>query len=214
MSERDFDVNAQGLDQEVIQPIVFGFFDFLGDAQYVHTGIGYIAWGGKEWVGVGDIVSADPVTDDFELRPGRIRLSMAVTGSSLLQSVLDEQTVGRRCEIYLGNIDIDTGLLVDTPNVIIVGVMGPPEFQLGDKSGVAVEVTDIRADFNRINGVRSCQEDHQEDHPGDLFYEFLPKMVDHKFVFNGLINGGTGAVSGGVRDAKGGTLTQRNRSRK
>ena len=200
MSEKDFDVNASGFDSEVINPVLFGYFDFIGDPMWLHTSVGKLTWGNADWMGLGNFVSVEPIKESLELRPGRFRLSLAVGDTKMMSWVTDEQTVGRRCEIFLGALDAD-GALIDAPNIMIIGTMGSPEVVVGENNAVSMVVEDIRADFSRINGLRFALEDHQEEAPGDFFAEFVPQMIDHRFVFNGQSHGGRGINSQRPRDA-------------
>lgn len=193
MSER-FDINRSGLDQDVIQPILFADLDFEDWPMFAHTGLGVVSWGGMNWLGLGDFVHIEPVNESFELRPTRIKMGMALPNQDLLRYVTTYVSAGRRVILYIGNMD-GNGQLIDTPNLIFYGVMGPPSLAVGEENVVSIEVTDVRDRFGSINGLRASLEDHQETAPGDLFYKWLPKMIDHRFIFNGIRQGGGGRIN-------------------
>ena len=196
MSTKNFDVDALGFSAEVLRPILFGKFDFEYWPMFLHTAVGVYRWGERDWIGLGNFVSVDPVEEHFELNPSRLRLGMMLTDPNMLAYVVQEATAGRLCELYAGAIDAD-GTLISTPNLVLSGVMGPASLSVGTDNVVSVEVTDVRGRFGLINGRRASLEDHQELVVGDLFFEWVPKMIDHTFVFNGRAGGGRGGNIGG-----------------
>lgn len=196
MSTRTFNIAQQLLAAEGAQPIVFAFLDFVGDPQFVHSSVGVITWGGEDWLGLGQFASVEPVKEGIELRSAQFRMGLSGAMEHLLGEALNENTAGRLIELYMGSWDeANEGLYAD-PELIIRGTMGPPEVALGKRSGASIVVEDVRGALASVNGRRSSLEDHQEDFPGDLFFEFLPQMIDHKFIFNGKEQGGIGGRPG------------------
>lgn len=191
MSGNAFDVNALGLAGEAVEPVAFVMLDFEGDPKFLHTSLGIIAWGGEDWYGIGNIGRIDPISDRLGYAPARFRLSLSPVAEEYLSSSLQENTWGRLCELYAGSWDPDNASLYSDPGLLIRGRMGPPEIVVGGpNSGVSVVVEDIRALLDRVNGLRATMADHQLESAGDTFYEWLPKMLDHRFVFNGGQYGG------------------------
>ena len=180
----------QLLAAEGAQPIAFAFLDFVGDPQFVHSSVGVIPWGGEDWLGLGQFASVEPVKEGIDLRASQFRMGLSGAMEHLLGETLNEDTSGRLIELYLGSWDEANARLYADPELIIRGTMGPPEVMLGKNSGASIVVEDIRGALPSVNGRRSSLEDHQEEFPGDLFFEFLPQMIDHKFVFNGRPQGG------------------------
>lgn len=185
MSTRTFNIAQQLLAAEGAQPIVFCFLDFVGDPQFVHSSVGVITWGGEDWLGLGQFASVEPIKEGIELRSAHFRLSLSGAMEHLLGEALNEDTSGRLIELYMGSWDEQNERLYADPELIIRGTMGPPEVALGKRSGASIVVEDIRGALASINGRRSSLEDHQEDFPGDLFFEFLPQMLDHRFMWMG-----------------------------
>jgi hypothetical protein len=185
VSTRNFNIAQQLLAAEDAQPIVFAFLDFVGDPQFVHSSVGSIPWGGEDWLGLGQFASIEPLREGIELKSASFRMGLSGAMEHLLGEVLNENTAGRLVELYIGSWDEVNERLYADPELIIRGTMGPPEVVLGKGYGASITVEDVRGGLASINGKRSTLEDHQEDFPGDLFFEFLPQMIDHKFLFNG-----------------------------
>lgn len=190
MSTRTFNINTTGLAGEAVEHIRFAFLDFVGDPQFLHSGLGVITWGGEDWLGIGAFCEIESVGEQIGIAPSRVRLSLAAQMSDYVGSAMNENTWGRLCELYLGTWD-GVGLTMD-PQLEIRGRMGPPEIQMGvSGQRISIVVEDIRAALNRVNGLRASSVDHQVEAIGDTFYSLLPKMLDHKFIFNGQPMGGT-----------------------
>lgn len=198
MSTRNFDVDASQLGAEASEPVVFCMLDFVGEPQFLHSAVGIITWGGEDWCGVGTLGRVDAVPDKIGYSASRVRLQLSVAATEILGQVINENTWGRLCELWLGNWD--SAALVRDPDLLIRGRMGAPEASIGGKaSGISVIVEDIRGMLDRVNGLRSTILDHQREAPADTFYKYLPRMLDHRFIFNGGKFGGnnlTGAPSG------------------
>lgn len=204
MSTRHFDMAQQLLAAEGAQPIVFAFLDFVGEPVFVHSGVGYITWGGEDWLGLGQFATIEPVREGIELRAATFRMGLSGAMEHLLGEVLNENTAGRLVELYMGSWDEESEALYADPTLIIRGTMGPPEVVLGKGAGASIVVEDVRGSLSTMNGRRSSLEDHQEEWPSDLFFEFLPQMIDHTFVFNGERKMSGGAGFGNPQGAAGG----------
>lgn len=189
MSTKNFNLAQQLLAAEGAQPIVFSMLDFVGEPQFVHSSVGVIPWGGEDWLGLGQFATIEPVKEGIELRSAAFRMVLSGAMEHLLGEALYENTAGHLVELYLGSWDEANARLYADPELIIRGSMGPPEVVLGQGAGASIVVEDVRGALASINGLRSSLEDHQEEFPGDLFFEFLAKMIDHTFLFNGREHG-------------------------
>lgn len=187
---RDFDYVNLALDSDAVELVVFAYLDFEGEPTFIHSALGIISWGNEDWLGVGNFGSVSPVVDALGVAsPSRFKLTLFPVAAELLNSAVNEDTWGRVCEIYLGAVNSD-GMLVGTPELMTRGLMGAPEAVIGDERGsITVTVEDVKSLLNRSNGLRCSLHDHQAQVPGDKFYEWLPRMLDHKFIFNGVVQG-------------------------
>lgn len=184
MSTRNFQVDSTGLGGEAVELVVFAFLDFVGSPCFWHSGVGYINWGGEDWLGLGQFAHIEQIPEVIGLTPARTKLALLPVAGELLDEALNEATWGRLCELYLGVVE-DSALKA-TPDLILRGTMGPPEVALSAKGSISVMVEDIRSKLGRINGLRATTQDHQSDvGTQDSFYALLPQMQDYKFVFNG-----------------------------
>lgn len=183
-TELNYDLSELG--DETATPIILLMMNFKSWPIFVHTGAGVITWNNEDWIGAGDIGVIRASRKSIGLRPARFELALAPILSSYVTQVLSESTWGRLVEMYLGNWN-GSGFANDhEPVLFFRGQMGSPKVELGSrKSLVSIEVEDVRGMLERTNGMRSTLLDHNEHEPGDLFYELLPSMMDHTFVFNG-----------------------------
>jgi hypothetical protein len=200
MSGRNFDVGASGLAQEAVEPVAFVFLDFKGDPQFIHSAVGIITWGGEDWAGIGSLGQIESVRDQLGLATSRLRLSLSPVAAEYLNESINENTWGRLCEVFIGNWD--GAALTREPYLLMRGRMGAPEARIGGQdSSIGITIEDVRGMMDRVNGLRATILDHQAESAGDTFYEWLPKMMDHRFTFNGQRLGGSNASPQDIVDA-------------
>jgi hypothetical protein len=103
--------------------------------------------------------------------------------------------------------------LVADPDLWVDGYMEKKELVVGETNGVSITIQDDSAKFRQRSNKRYTIEDHQTDHAGDLFLEFLPFVMDATVVWggeqvrSGNVNHGdglTGGNSGGDNNRRGG----------
>lgn len=187
---RAFNYAALGLDSDAVELVVFAFMDFEGEPSFIHSGVGVLTWANEDWFGLGNFGSVEAINDSMGVgAPSRLRLTLVPVAAEYLNSAVNEKSWGRVCELYLGAVNSE-GQLVGTPELMIRGLMGAPEAVVGgDDGAVSIVVEDVRSLLNRSNGLRATTHDHQQEAPNDMFYQWLPKMTDHKFIFNGTVQG-------------------------
>lgn len=176
-------VDLTGLVGEGSELLIFAMFDFLGEPKFLHSGIGIVPFGGEDWEGVGQFGAIDAVRDNMGFAPTRLRATLVNPVMQYINEALNESTWGRLAELYVGGWDSSS--LTATPSLLLRGRMGPPEVIVGGASQMSVMIEDIRAMMDRINGLRSTILEHQVEAPGDGFFRWMTKMVDHHFIFNG-----------------------------
>lgn len=181
-------VDVTGMVGEAVELVPFLSLDFIGEPKFLHPGVGIITWGGEDWEGVGGLGTIDAVRDTLGLAPTRVRVSLMDPVAEYLNEALNEATWGRLAELYVAGWD--GAALSSEPTLLIRGRMGPPEIYVGETNKISVVIEDVRAMMDRVNGLRSTMLEHQQEAPGDTFYRLLPKMVDHRFIFNGGTFGG------------------------
>lgn len=181
--------------------LLLACFDFESTTMYVHSGVGEITFDGKTWLGLGSLGSIENVEESSRLSSPKIKLSLSGVLQEHIGSALYEKTFNREVSLWLLYLDEDSlSQNIDTPDedpiLIFRGMMSSPEVVSGiGSSTVRIIAEDFRARLGFKNKKRFTFQDHQEIASGDLFYEFLPQMQDHKFVFNGKDHGGSNRIT-------------------
>ena len=121
--------------------------------------------------------------EGVDIKPTRATLTLSQVNQEYMNDALNTDTLGRRAEIYFGEID-DEGDIDGTPDLLLAGTMGTPTIDM-DSGLISIDLEDYRSRLFLFSNKKFNLEDHQVDHPGDMFYEFLPQMLDHRFIFNG-----------------------------
>jgi len=166
-----------------IQPhaevVTFVDLDFPSGHLRVHTRTGTIAWGSgspiPQWLGVGKLGSIEMIREDAELRPNTVTLSLSGADAALVTAAMDEAYHGRAVRIYQGLLDLDTFVLVATPETVFTGIMDYMTVTLGQNTGsITVQCESELARWDRPRMLMSTPESQQLLYPDDTFYDMVP----------------------------------------
>lgn len=202
----------QGFDQTTIDAAQSKFFRFvyLADLEFdsgtvrVHNGIGVLTFDGNDYLGVGEFGQVDPIKEGGKLQPYGITLTLSGVedtyknnGLDFYQTVKNEDVFNRKVRLYLAALS-STNTLLGTPRERFVGYMERPTVNRGKNNVVQIRAENELSNFDRVNGTRYTDSDLQNDHPGDLGFQFLSKLEDAKVIWRGAntnIGGGSGGSS-------------------
>lgn len=149
-----------------------------------HSGLGIVDALGQQWHGVGNLGSISAPKESIDLQPTRVTVTVSAVVRDVLNDALNADLKGRVAELYVAYLDGE-GKVAGGPHLLVKGTMGAPSVVYGEESSISFQVIDFRERLKRKNGKRFNLPDHQADHPGDLFYEFVAIMEDFTFVFMG-----------------------------
>lgn len=175
-----------------VRPIVFVKLELDSGTLYLHNAVGTYTWGSQTWTGVGALGSIGEIEEGLDLSPYAVALGLNALDPSLVTVATTEEVFNRRVTIYIGLLD-DNGALVADPHERWSGSGDSMSIRLGGEDGIALNCENDFRFFDQANGSRFTDEDQQRRYPGDLFFEFLPQMIDAK-VFWG--QGGSPTVVG------------------
>lgn len=168
-----------------IRPIVFVKFVFDGGTEYVHNAVGNYTWGGFTWQGVGALGDIGPLEEGLDLSPYGVTMQLNALDADLLDIVNNEPLFNRAVTVYIGYLD-ENGVLVADPQERWSGFMDFPSIRLGLENRIALQCESDLRFFYRANGSLFTDEDQQLRYSGDLFFQFLPQMIDAQINWNGV----------------------------
>lgn len=183
--------NAAELDNAVIRPVVFAElrFDSPTGTLYVHDNIGPIVasdWDGSSrlWEGLGDFGSISKLEEGRDISPYKLDLVLSGIDTTIANQALNDDSVLRDVYILIGFIDLDR-TLVANPHPMWGGKVDDIQVAVGSESVIKVTCESHLAAFEKTNGRLQNDADQQAEHSGDLFYKYLPQMVEAKFKWGG-----------------------------
>jgi hypothetical protein len=184
--------NATELDNDVIRPVVFAELEFDSDdtgTLYVHDGIGQIVaddWNGvsRTWEGLGDFGGISKLEEGRDISPYNLDLVLSGIDADIADEALNRDSVLRNVYILIGFIDLDRTMVSD-PHPMWSGKVDNIQIAVGSQSVIKVTCESHLASFEKSNGRLQADSDQQVEHTGDVFYQYLPQMVEAKFKWGG-----------------------------
>jgi hypothetical protein len=190
------------LSNAVIAPVVAPAFFFKAEFDsgdvLAWSGYGDITWGGDTYLGIGDFGGVDKVDETSDVRANGVTLTLSGIPSQLLAIALLEPYQGRPCTLFLGALNLTTGVLVGTPYPLISGRMDVMTIEEGADTGtITLTVENRLIELFRTKERRYTHEDQQIDFPGDLGLEYVAGLQE-KPINWGVANAAQATLNGGT----------------
>lgn len=199
------------LDQPVVRPFLAVRIE-LPDPVYVWTGRGTITFNdadgnSRNWLGAGGLGAIDTVGEASDGSATGIRVSLFDIPTEFRDDIADQATRGCKFEVYAGSLN-ETYQTIDATALIWNGRLG--EYKINDAGDtLSVEVTgESRAIDQRRPSIKRFTDEYQErHHPGDKFFEYVPRMPEvtilwakgeQSSVSSGSSGGGSGGIGGSI----------------
>lgn len=199
--------NVTAVDGDVLRPVVFCELHYASPigTVYVHDNIGEITaddWNGtsRTWSGLGDFGSISTIEEGNEISPYKVDLILSGLDGDMSQAALNDDSILRDVYLLVGFIGLDR-VVVSDPHPMWYGKIDDVQMAIGAESIIRVSCESHLAAFEKANGRLQNDADHQIEHANDLFYKYLPQMVEAKFRWGGktqTFNTGSTATSGGI----------------
>jgi hypothetical protein len=141
-----------------------------------------IAWNGSTWTGLGNMGKIEQTQETSAAEVQGLRFEIAGPLSSYVSLALGEVLQGAPCLVYVcffdaNHVVVDAALewsgRIDTMTVQ----------DSAENSIIQVTAESRLADWQRPRVRRHTNEDLQIDYAGDLFYEYIPTLVDAEVVW-------------------------------
>jgi len=172
---------------------------------YLWSGFGNLTFNGKNYLGVGNLLSISAVDESTDLTATGASIVLSGIQSPLLAIARDEDYQGRPITIYLGALD-DTGDLIASPTVLFSGIMDVMTIsEAGETSTISVTAENKLIAFDRSYVRRYTAEDQKIDYPNDMGFEFVAKIADQEIIW-----GRASPTSGAGRGSRAGDASNNN----
>ena len=196
--------NINAVDGDVVRPVVFCEikYDSPTGTLYLHDNIGDIIaddWAGtsRTWSGLGDFGSISTIEEGKDISPYKVDLILSGIDATISAVHLTDDSVLRDVYLSIGFIGLDRQVVAD-PHPMWSGRVDDVQVAIGSQSVIRVACESQLAAFEKTNGRLQNDADHQSEFSGDLFYKYLPQMVEAKFRWGGKTQTfGTGSSGGG-----------------
>lgn len=214
MSRNLPDALAEAIAEPVVKPFLAVRIE-LPDPVYAWTGIGSITFddsGGisREWTGTGAMGAIDTVGESTDGSATGVRVSLFQVPSEFREDIAQQAVRGAAFEVYIGALQLgDDWHSILATKLIWRGRVD--DYQITDAgTSIGVEITgESRAiDQRRPSIKRFTDECQQRKHPGDLFFQYVPQMVEIQILWDKAEiapvatasgSGGSGGGGGGGR---------------
>lgn len=157
----------------------------------------------QSWVAVGGHLTLDAVEESPDRQTG-VNLTLDGVDTSVIALVLGANYLGRQATVYYGLMGTDGEIVVDP-------VQFGPYYMLSQwttretraangqaTATVRTRLTSRLAPLSKIKGIVTNVRSHEKHYSGDVFFEFIPKLVGKRIIWGGQSSGlGGGGVGGG-----------------
>jgi len=163
------------LEADIVYPVYFFEIGFAADTLRLWTGFGDFTWDAKTWSGVGWILGMSETEETAETRATSFTIGTPAN-AALISACLGNFRKNRPVTIWQGLKDA-TGALLADPIVIASGLTDLSEIDT-DPAAPKIRIScETRiADLERARVRRYTHEDHQIDHPGDMFFQYAAQV--------------------------------------
>lgn len=199
------------LEDAIDEPVVNPFLAIrleTPDPVYVFTGRGTISFDDadgttRSWIGAGEIGSIEAISESTDGSATGIRCALLNVPSDFRPDIADQAVRGVTFELYAGALN-ETYQLVEASALIWKGRLD--KYVISDAGEtLSVEVTgESRAIDQRRPAIKRFTDEYQQrKHPGDKFFEYVPRMTEVAILWG---KAEQSPVSSGGGGGYGGTL--------
>ena len=168
--------SAAAFIQPNVSIITFVMLDFASGIVRVHNGLGTYTWGGDDWIGVGSLGTVSQLEEGADVSPYGITLTLSALDIVVSGAALNEDYFMRPVAIYIGALSADDVLLND-PLQMWGGHMDVMNVTAGaENDQITINCESELAAFDRSSNLKYTTQSQQQFYPGDVFFNFLPKI--------------------------------------
>lgn len=154
--------------------------EFGSGTSYVTTADRTITYDSNNYLGVGGLGSISPISENGQLNPEKVELSLSGVDSANIATALGEDYQGLPATIYAGYFNISTYALIADPVILFKGTMDNMEVILGKTANIKVSVISILDNWRKPKIRRYNNDDQQSEYLGDKGFEYVEQIAQGK----------------------------------
>lgn len=167
-----------------VRPILLIESDFDSGAINLWNGIGQLNYGGKTYIGAGNLLAVEPVSESTDLRANGTSVTLSGINNTLVGLAKDEDYQGRALTVKLGAMDENNDVIAD-PVIMFSGFMDTMMLtESGDSSSITIDVENKLIQMDRSKVRRFTDNDQRIDYPNDDGFSFVAKIQDREINWN------------------------------
>jgi hypothetical protein len=112
-----------------------------------------------------------------------IKMTLSGVDPAKVTIALDEHYQGQPVTIRLAPLD-DDYQVIDDPVIVFVGRMDVMEVVIDKTAVITVTAESRLTDWNRASIRRYNHEDQTSVHPTDMFFQYVPQMIEKELLWN------------------------------
>ena len=170
-------------DSAQVVTIALVYMDFSSGALYLNSSPYNLTWNGYEWLGTGDLGSISAITEEGAPKANGIQLEINGIDTSNLYLALNEHYQGRKCQVYVGFLNVTDHSLIADPILVFDGRMDVMHIAHGKTGSISVTAESRLADWDRPRIRRYSHEDQISRYPGDLGLSFVEEITDKEIIW-------------------------------
>ena len=176
-----------GIQTEVAKKIVtvaiFAEIEFISGTTRVWSGVGDKLLGGDTFTGVGDLGSISSVEETDDVKASSVELTLSGIPSAILSAAIGDSRQGKTATIWLAFLDSSLAIIADEIILFRGRTDVPTIVEGGETSSMSMRVENHLLDLKRASNHRYTQEEQQETHPADVFFEFVPSLQEKTIIW-------------------------------
>lgn len=169
------------LESAVFRPVVFVEILFQTPLRFTSFYSSLVV-GGETYVGLGNLGSIDGVSENTDLDPQQLSVSIAGVSQASLAGALTEPYINRDARVMIGLMD-DQGELLSDPFNYFVGKVDEMKVVHAKEGRITIILRDRLADWNRPRIERYTNAAQQALYPGDKGFEFVSQVADKEIIW-------------------------------
>lgn len=156
--------------------LVFARIEFPEATIRAHSGVGDRTYLGQVYKGVGTMANVSAIKENGGRSANRISLSIRHDDPSLFSQVVNQNPIGRECELHLVKLDKDRQIVGG--ELLFSGEIADYTLEKGKPYTISVTASDWFEIWGKpVDNSKVTDQSQQHRHPGDRIFDQVEKIA-------------------------------------